>query len=306
MCATGNSLEEQNRQRLPSTVDFEMVEEENRKPRLRKAADYPMRFWQRLLSEVRLVKRAWKSLLIGIAVQYLQNIGTNVIYAMHDPDAPVLKDNGFRLFGDKIPASLHWISEVAFFALFAVFVATAFSPLFLESTRIAKFECVNFARRFLIVGGLAQMLRMASYLSTVLPAPAPHCRGDSGEYAPPEDALEIIFGVNVFKGCGDLIFSSHTLLALTMSLTLARYVDLTSLKVLVWLDTAFLALTTVAFRKHYTVDVVVACYTVPLLFIACEKWFPDIPQGENATKNSEDLELGERSEQLNVCSQNHM
>jgi len=44
-------------------------------------------------------------------------------------------------------------------------------------------------------------------------------------------AVDIFFRIDAFKGCGDLIFSSHTLLAMTTALSFNKYSTSKYLKV---------------------------------------------------------------------------
>lgn len=67
-------------------------------------------------------------------------------------------------------------------------------------------------------------------------------------------------------GCGDLIFSSHTTFILVGVLTYNTYGDIWVVKALSWLGGVILSLFIIASRKHYSVDIVVAWYTVPLVF----------------------------------------
>ena len=232
-----------------------------------------------LLLEVSLLRRAWRPLLLGALAQYAHSIATNVVYYMHDPHQPVLKDTGFALFGDAVPASLGWLSELLFFALLLPGAAYAFSPF--VSSR-PRFYTTLVLRRVLIVAGVAQCLRTATFLATVLPSPAAHCRAASPDYAPPASAAEMVFRVDGIHGCGDLIFSSHVLLALTVTLAIGKYSPHAALKALAWLDTTLVSLAVVALRKHYSVDVVVAWYTIPMLFYVCDRQFPDYMSREHA------------------------
>ncbi|GAB4819233.1 hypothetical protein N2152v2_006279 [Parachlorella kessleri] len=72
-------------------------------------------------------------------------------------------------------------------------------------------------------------------------------------------------------GCGDLIFSSHTTFVLVGCLTYTEYGSLLIMKIVGWLGVAAMSLCIVMSRKHYTVDVVVAWYTVPLVFYAMHR-----------------------------------
>ena len=68
--------------------------------------------------------------------------------------------------------------------------------------------------------------------------------------------------------CGDLIFSSHLIFVLGLTLVYTLWGRVRVLKAAAWAAALTISLLIVASRKHYSVDVVVAWYTVPLVFHA--------------------------------------
>ena len=123
---------------------------------------------------------------------------------------------------------------------------------------------------------VCQFLRIISFTVTQLPAPNYHCR--AGEETAVLDMPDSWHGhvvVNVGRqathGCGDLIFSSHTTFVLVGVLTFTEYGEKLFLKIIAWCGVAMMSLFIVASRKHYSVDVVVAWYTVPLVFYAMHR-----------------------------------
>ena len=233
--------------------------------------------WPRFLLELHYLGRCWRSILIGAVVQLLHSTATNLIYWMHEPTIRILKDNGFKMLSRYIPQDMSWTTEIMFFSLFIAFFVYAFSPILLAGTRSTPppFSTVLIFRKMLIVGGFAQLLRVLSFMGTVLPSPAPHCHAGSPEYNPPVGAYEILFRVDGIKGCGDLIYSSHVLLSMTFALCFSKYSPNRLLKTFAWLDTIVLSVAVIAFKKHYTVDVVVAWYVTPMLFYVCDRVFHD-------------------------------
>ena len=124
-----------------------------------------------------------------------------------------------------------------------------------------------------------------TFLSTTLPGAAAHCLMDYDWRAnQPKSPLSLIPNPGwPAKNCGDLIFSGH-MLATTVSLcTIYKYAKpmfalsdcgyraLMALAVMLALTQAALIIST---RNHYTVDVVVASYLVPLLWHAVETLGP--------------------------------
>jgi hypothetical protein len=83
--------------------------------------------------------------------------------------------------------------------------------------------------------------------------------------------VAVDLGRQATHGCGDLIFSSHTTFVLVGVLTFTEYGETLLLKVVAWLGVGVMGLCIVASRKHYSVDVVVAWYTVPLVFYAMHR-----------------------------------
>ena len=60
--------------------------------------------------------------------------------------------------------------------------------------------------RYTVISSIAIFCRVISFLSTILPSPHIHCHNE--DFTPPT-GWGIITTLNLAKGCGDLIFSSH-------------------------------------------------------------------------------------------------
>lgn len=204
--------------------------------------------------ELVILRQEWKVILCGAVMQYVHSIMTNLVYYFHR-QGERLEDVGFYLFGD-VPVSLDWISELAFFGLLALCIIYLLLPFF---TRKPSFYSASAFARFLLVAGCGQFLRSITFLSTILPSPAAHCQPGSPLYNPPKTAIDIIFRIDGINGCGDLIFSSHTLLATSLALLIMKYSPHRIVKFLVWVDVAFLGLMVIVLKKHYTVDVGAPC-----------------------------------------------
>nr|AWA44726.1 hypothetical protein SS34H08_000002 [Saccharum spontaneum] len=85
----------------------------------------------------------------------------------------------------------------------------------------------------------------------------------------------------VLFGCGDLIFSSHMIFTLVFVRTYYKYGSNRLIKLLSWLMAIIQSLLIIASRKHYTVDVVVAWYTVNLVVFFVDKKLPEMPDRSN-------------------------
>jgi len=161
---------------------------------------------------------------------------------------------------------------VTFIAVFAV------STLFINYER-PKYLIIM-AWRFVTVLSLAQCLRVITFLSTSLPGPNYHCRPGSKEYHPPTTLGEMLSRSDPFHGCGDLVFSSHTIFVLLFVLLYRKYGEGNFVKNFLVVLAVVFGCFVISARKHYTVDIVVAMYTVPLLWQVHCLYFPDfIPGG---------------------------
>jgi hypothetical protein len=197
-------------------------------------------------------------------------------HRLHSPAHTPLRDAGFALL-PHLPAE--WASEAVFGLLFTLFLAWSASP-FWAAPRSTPFHSVTLYARTLTAVSVCQALRCAAFLATGLPGPAPHCRaGASTATRPPARAVWEHALVNVTRqvrhGCGDLIFSSHTTFALCGVLAFTYHAAPSPCRRLqlggVWTAVAFLSLLIIASRKHYTVDVLVAWWTVPLVWCALDR-----------------------------------
>lgn len=108
----------------------------------------------------------------------------------------------------------------------------------------------------------------------------------------PKSVSEVIllnFPYGVVYGCGDLIFSSHMIFTLVFVRTYQKYGSKRWLKQLAWFLALVLSLLIVASRKHYTVDVVVAWYTVNLVVFFVDKQLHDIEVSERVSNGGPPL-----------------
>uniref|UniRef100_A0A2N9IQS1 Sphingomyelin synthase-like domain-containing protein n=1 Tax=Fagus sylvatica TaxID=28930 RepID=A0A2N9IQS1_FAGSY len=134
----------------------------------------------------------------------------------------------------------------------------------------------------------SQFLRIVTFYSTQLPGPNYHCRevdslcaGSKLATLPrPGSVFEVLlinFPRGIVYGCGDLIFSSHMIFTLVFVRTYEKYGTRRCIKQFAWLLAVIQSFLIVASRKHYTVDVVVAWYTVNLVVFFIDKKLPELP-----------------------------
>ena len=173
-----------------------------------------------------------------------------------------------------------------------------------------RFYTVVLLSRLLTVLAACQALRIVSFLSTQLPAPNYHCR--LGEKTATLEWPKHWYGHIVIDpaqqaayGCGDLIFSSHTTFILVGVLTYTTSGRVLVIKILAWMLGAVLSLLIIASRKHYTVDIVVAWYTVPLVFYTFHRrWTTKRDMGEASSIEDERASSADDEEKVtrdHVC-----
>ena len=94
-------------------------------------------------------------------------------------------------------------------------------------------------------------------------------------WAPPSELNDVLFRVDASNGCGDLMFSSHTIYTMTFVCVVFRYFNVRWLKAIMALGQISIVPFILAARKHYTVDVFTALYVTPLVFEILWVYFPD-------------------------------
>lgn len=239
------------------------------------------KLWKRICAEttteLHLLAENWKYLLGGIICQYIHGIAARGVHYIHRP-GPVLQDLGFFLL-PELGQDKAYVSEIVFTCVFLSFFLWTFHPFILKSKKIYT---VLLWCRVLAFLAASQTLRVITFYSTQLPGPNYHCREGSklATLPPPNSVLEVFiinFSRGVLYGCGDLIFSSHMIFTLVFVLTYQKYGTRRFIKQFAWLVAVIQSLLIVASRKHYTVDVVVAWYTVNLVVFFIDKKLPELP-----------------------------
>lgn len=238
--------------------------------------------WFRL--EVSLLKAQWPRLITIWTVWYIAVVcAMNFSYYRYTTDGfSRLKDIGHEL----IPAlreERRYLSELP--QMMLVFITI--SMLFVRSLRksIKHPFVVNVILRFSTVSALAHFVRATMFISTTLPGSAEHCL-DPHEWRKNQPKSPFTLMPNPgfpYKNCGDLIFSGHMLMSIVNFATLQRYarpmygLSKFNYCFLMLLASALVmsqALLIIASRSHYTIDVVVALYIVPLLSSRIDFQYP--------------------------------
>lgn len=251
------------------------------------------KLWRRITFEYSvewpLLKERWKLILFCLIFQYLHGLAARAVHYLHRP-GPVLQDIGFILL-PELGADKAYISETLFSFIFFAFVLWTCHPFIFHMKR---FYTVLVWYRCLAILVVSQCLRIASFMVTQLPGPNYHCREGSrmASLPRPKSVSEVVllnFPYGVVYGCGDLIFSSHMIFTLVFVRTYQKYGSKRWIKQLAWFLAIVLSLLIVASRKHYTVDVVVAWYTVNLVVIFVDKQLHDVEVSERGSNGGPPL-----------------
>ncbi|KAK1396831.1 Plant inositol phosphorylceramide synthase [Heracleum sosnowskyi] len=238
------------------------------------------KLWKRICAEttteINLLLENCKYLLGGLIGQYIHGVAARGVHFIHRP-GPVLQDAGFFLL-PELGQQRSYISETVFTFIFLSFFLWTFHPFFFKSKKI--YTVLLWCRVLAFLVG-CQTLRIVTFYSTQLPGPNYHCR-EGSKFATlprPDNILQyfIIIPRGVLYGCGDLIFSSHMIFSLVFVRTYHKYGTRRFVKQCAWLTAVVQSLLIIASRKHYTVDVVVAWYTVNLVVYFIDSKLPEMP-----------------------------
>ncbi|XP_022857062.1 phosphatidylinositol:ceramide inositolphosphotransferase 1-like isoform X1 [Olea europaea var. sylvestris] len=234
------------------------------------------RFCAETTTEINLLALNWRYILGGLICQYIHGLAARGVHYIHRP-GPILQDAGFFLL-PELGEDKAYISETVFTCVFLLFVLWTFHPFVFKSKKIYTVLIWCRVLAFLVA---CQILRVITFYSTQLPGSNYHCREGSklARLPRPNSVLEVLLIVpsGVLYGCGDLIFSSHVIFSLVFVRTYHKYGTQRFVKQCAWLTVVIQSLLIIASRKHYTVDVVVAWYTVNLVVFYIDKKLPELP-----------------------------
>lgn len=242
------------------------------------------KLWKRGIMELSvewlLLLENWKLIIGGLLFQYVHGVGARIAHYQHHP-GPLLHDVGFEYLPELGKKNAH-ISESLFTLVFVSFLLWSFHPFVFYNKR---FYTALLWVRVLMCLVICQCLRMASFMVTQLPGPNYHCHeGQPTAILPPpknvKDVLLLNFPYGVIYGCGDLIFSSHMTFALTFFHSYVKYGTRQWMKFVAFLTMVALSLLIIASHKHYSVDIVVAWFTVYFVFFYVDRRLADAVMGE--------------------------
>eukprot|EP00871_Galdieria_phlegrea_P001903 jgi/Galph1/2713/GphlegSOOS_G1438.1 len=135
------------------------------------------------------------------------------------------------------------------------------------ATRISS---IHMIRRFSAAYFIGCLLRCTSFLITTLPGTAAHCLQEPlGTYdstSAPSTLKDVFWNTNWETKCGDLIFSGHSQQSILATLIIHRYCSIRFIPFLMWPLLFLFEYSIIVTRRHYSVDVLVAVYVVPLIW----------------------------------------
>jgi len=230
--------------------------------------------WKAWLKEWQLIKHYWWFLAIGVIGELAHSWFSKFVYYLYGlygvENQPVLVDLGYKAF-DFIPDNLQYVPEVFEFTIMFCVVMFCLSPLVMKR----DFYAIHLLNRFLIVTLSALVGRVVAFTVTILPSPAIHCRAGDPGFDPPTNAGEIFGQLNALDGCADLIYSGHTLFATAFFLMYYHYGKSNVIKVVMFMALIAMALMIIAAHHHYSVDVWLALFVTPWIYLTWETRWKD-------------------------------
>jgi len=236
---------------------------------------------------VKLDRRGWHlALLLAYILYIVKNIFRQLAFSVYHPREP-LWDLGFYMIPELISNGLYNDLPAVFLSFVTPFSLVLFPSFYSTPHKHGIYGC-RVGYRILVALCIGHTLRFATYSVTSLPGARPHCQ-PGAELLKPPSGLEILrFTAGVAPNCGDLVFSGHMFQALTMVYAAKDYSwayfpqwpRFRKAMVAAMVACCVIQIFTIlASRSHYSVDIVVACYTSFLLWTVLWDRWPD-PTGQ--------------------------
>lgn len=201
--------------------------------------------------------------LLILSQQYVHKVFVNICSYFYKPRAP-LEDVLHPRSHVFSTTTLRCLSIAGEMMLFFFGISTVWWGI---TMRYDVFHII--LARFALTVVVCQYLRAACFLSTRLPGPAPHCSA-SYLFQHPEHKVrtfrEIFTNLELFRNCGDLIFSSHNIFFVTLCCIVQTYVYSKHAVPFVWVMSLLFNATVLVNKKHYTVDILLAYIIVFLTY----------------------------------------
>eukprot|EP00898_Chlorokybus_atmophyticus_P009295 jgi/Chlat1/996/Chrsp108S01407 len=250
----------------------------------------PESFWRRqlqffkeqLVMEAYLLLAHWWWIPVLILVLWYHVVMTNVTHYLYATERVYMQGPLYDVFFDVFPDMTTNTSDDLEWFIIGLTVATCVLGVFVDYARPKRYHhdvfAVHIVRRLVAVYATGTVLRTLTFVFTTLPGSTEWCLPPNysprrygeprfgtydPEYKKPTSATDFLFGIDITKGCGDLVFSGHTLLYLCCCLLLTQYIRLLLRKplgylVLIagWLSLPVFVFFVLATHRHYSVDMV--------------------------------------------------
>jgi hypothetical protein len=252
------------------------------------------------LMEARMLQVDLLFLLFATFWSFFHSTVTNIAYwqsaQLNAANRVPLRDIAFDVL-PQLDGDLWVVSEYILWAILGVSISCIASNLVVKwnAPHGRPIYCMQIIRRMGMTWIVCMTLRMISFLVTTLPGASRQCRyavpdgltsaemldgpapneGNPAGWAPPTDVNDILFRLDATNGCGDLMFSSHTIYTMTFVCIVFKYFNFRWLKLMMALSQIAIVPFILAARKHYSVDVFTALYVTPLVFEILWTRFPD-------------------------------
>jgi hypothetical protein len=207
------------------------------------------------LMELAMLRRDALLLVCGLLFQWVHSVATNIAYYLHAKLTAAQRVPLNDVFFDALPNlnGAWWVASE--YLVYGMIVAVT---LLIASILVVKWHaphrrplyCIPILRRMLITLCAAQSLRIISFLITTLPGASRQCvyhvpedmtrdemmtgpahdRGNPDGWMPPTSSFDILWRVDATNGCGDLMFSSHTIFTVLFICVVFRYFNWRILK----------------------------------------------------------------------------
>jgi len=224
--------------------------------------------------------------------QWFHSIMTNVVYYYHDKLSAAqrvpLKDVAFE-YMPLLVGGWWSLSEYLLIAMCITSAVFTFGLFFIRWTSLSHgrpLYCMICCRRLLLTWAVCQLLRIISFMGTHLPGPSHQClyevprdltaiemitgrapsAGNPIGYDPPQSWTEFIWRFDFAHGCGDLMFSSHTIFSVSLVCFVLKYFPWKIPSATMVTFQILMVPLILSARKHYSVDVFTALYVTPLIF----------------------------------------
>jgi hypothetical protein len=255
------------------------------------------------------LSREYLWIIMGVCMQVVHSCFTNVVYYLENKYMTAaqrlpLYDLAFDFLPTIQGVWWHFTDFLIYFMLLGVGSLVILSTFMAyRSQRKRPVIAVFVLKRYFKTLIVLQWLRIFSFIFTLLPGSSVQClytpteeqlqgpasdllqgpapgEGNSELWAPPETLYDILFRIDPATGCGDLMFSSHTIFAVLCVMIVWDYFPYKGTKAAISAALALLVPLTLASRKHYTVDVFTSLYVVPIVYELMRLKMPDTDTAE--------------------------